>query len=571
MKGLGVSPGIGIGKAFIIESKTINIEKVYISDTSSEVERLRSAINICKYEIDQLYLKTLHEIGEKEAMIFKSHEMMLEDESFILEIESKISNDNVNAEFALKETTTAYIELFENIKDDYLRERADDLKDIMNRVLRALLGIHPTDFSKMEKNSVIIAKELTPSDTAQLDRNKVAAMITEFGGNNSHAAIMARIMGIPTVLGIKGILNEVKSNDLIICDGKTGIIIINPDSDDKKYYKQKKEDEDLFKNELKKLVGLPTVTKDGCKIELSSNIGTPEDMSLVLENDSEGIGLFRSEFIFMNRETEPTEDEQVEQYKGILKQMGNKPVIIRTLDIGGDKEVPYLDMPKEDNPFLGYRAIRLCLGNECLFKTQLRAILRSSVCGNVKIMFPMISTLKELRDAKKILEEAKQELRNENIEFKEDIELGIMIEIPSAAIISDLLAKEVDFFSIGTNDLIQYTMAVDRMNSKLAHLYSQYHPAMLRLIKSIIRNGHDAGIWVGMCGEAAGDPILIPLLIGMGLDELSMNSSSILYARGVIRNLDKQELEQIAENALQLEAAIDVENYLSNLFVNKNN
>ena len=571
MKGLGVSPGIGIGKAFIIESKTINIEKIYISDTSSEVDRLRSAINICKYEIDQLYLKTFHEIGEKEAMIFKSHEMMLEDESFILEIESKISNDNVNAEFALKETTTAYIELFENIKDDYLRERADDLKDIMNRVLRVLLGIHPTDFSKMEKNSVIIAEELTPSDTAQLDRNKVAAMITEFGGNNSHAAIMARIMGIPTVLGIKGILNEVKSNDLIICDGKTGIIIINPDSNDKKYYKQKKEDEDLFKNELKKLVGLPTVTKDGYKIELSSNIGTPEDMSLVLENDSEGIGLFRSEFIFMNRETEPTEDEQVEQYKGILKQMGNKPVIIRTLDIGGDKEVPYLDMPKEDNPFLGYRAIRLCLGNECLFKKQLRAILRSSVCGNVKIMFPMISTLKELRDAKKILEEAKQELRNENIEFKEDIELGIMIEIPSAAIISDLLAKEVDFFSIGTNDLIQYTMAVDRMNSKLAHLYSQYHPAMLRLIKSIIKNGHDAGIWVGMCGEAAGDPILIPLLIGMGLDELSMNSSSILYARGVIRNLDKQELEQIAENALQLEAAIDVENYLSNLFVNKNN
>ncbi|MDF2676798.1 MAG: ptsP [Bacillota bacterium] len=571
MKGLGVSPGIGIGKAFIIESETINIEKIYISDTSSEVERLRSAINICKYEIDKLYLKTLHEIGEKEAMIFKSHEMMLEDESFILEIESKILNDNVNAEYALKETTTAYIELFENIKDDYLRERADDLKDIMNRVLRELLGIHPTDFSKMEINSVIIAKELTPSDTAQLDRNKVVAMITEFGGNNSHAAIMARIMGIPTVLGIKGILNEIKSNDLIICDGKTGIIIINPGNDDKKYYKQKKEEEDLFKNELKKLIGLPTVTKDGYKIELSSNIGTPEDMSLVLENDSEGIGLFRSEFIFMNRESEPTEDEQLEQYKGILKQMSNKPVIIRTLDIGGDKEVPYLDMPKEDNPFLGYRAIRLCLGNECLFKTQLRAILRSSVYGNVKIMFPMISTLKELRDAKKILEEAKQELRNENIEFKEDIELGIMIEIPSAAIISDLLAKEVDFFSIGTNDLIQYTMAVDRMNSKLAHLYSQYHPAMLRLIKSIIKNGHDAGIWVGMCGEAAGDPILIPLLIGMGLDELSMNSSSILYARGVIRNLDKQELEQIAENALQLEAAIDVENYLSNLFVNKNN
>jgi len=569
MKGLGVSPGIGIGRAFIIENKSLSVEKYYVNDTSAEIDRLKNAIDICKNEINELYQKTLNDIGEKEAMIFKSHEMMLEDDTFIFEIESKILNDKLNAEYALKDTTTAYIELFENIKDEYLRERADDLKDIMHRALRTLLGVKDVDFSEMKPDSVVIAKELTPSDTAQLDRSKVAAMITEIGGSNSHAAIMARIMGIPTVLGINGLMDQVKSDDFIICDGKTGIVIVNPDNKEKKYYKQKKEDENLYKNELKKLIGHPTVTRDGCKIELASNIGTPEDMALVLENDSEGIGLFRSEFIFMNRECEPTEDEQTEQYINILNQMGNKPVIIRTLDIGGDKEVPYLDLPKEDNPFLGYRAIRLCLGNEKLFKTQLRAILRSSVYGNVKIMFPMISTMKELRDAKKILEEAKKELRQENIEYKEDIEIGIMIEIPSAAIISDLLAKEVDFFSIGTNDLIQYTLAVDRMNSKLSHLYSQYHPAMLRLIKSIIKNGHDAGIWVGMCGEAAGDPILIPVFIGMGLDELSMNSSSILYARSIIRNLDKQEMEQIAANTLHMEAAIDVENYLSNMFINK--
>lgn len=571
MKGLGVSQGIVIGKAFIIEKRAVNINMVQVNDAANEVNRLRAAIDICMQQIEEMYLKTLKDVGEKEAMIFKSHEMMLEDDAFISEVEMKINTDKVNAEYALNETANLYIKMFENIEDEYLRERADDIKDVIDRILRTLLGINTKDFSNMEEDSIIVAKDLTPSDTAQFDRTKVSAMITEMGGKTSHAAIMARIMGIPTVVGIEGIADKVKNDDIVICDGKTGKVIINPSEKQKKYYLHKKDKEIEISKQLKKQIGLSTITRDGFKVELSSNISTPFDVMSALDNDAEGIGLFRSEFIFMNRDCQPTEEEQFDEYKEVLVKMGNKPVIIRTLDIGGDKELSYLEIPKEMNPFLGYRAIRFCLVNTDMFKTQLKAILRASIYGNVKIMFPMISTMKELKDAKKIYEEAKEELRQQGIAFKDDIEIGIMIEIPSAAIISDLLAKEVDFFSIGTNDLIQYTMAVDRMNSNLAHLYSQYHPALLRLIKSIIKNAHDAGIWVGMCGEAAGDPKLIPVLVGMGLDEFSMNAPAILRARYIIRELNKKEMEQIAENTLNLETAMEVESYLSNIFADTEN
>jgi len=566
MKGLGVSQGIGIGKAFIIERRAVNIEMIHINDTVNEENRFKNAINICKEQIEEFYQKTLKDIGEKEAMIFKSHEMMLEDDTFISEVVMKINTEKVNAEYALNETANVYIKMFDNIQDEYLKGRADDVKDVIQRILRILLGINTTDLTKMGKNSIIVAKDLTPSDTAQLDKSKVSAMITEMGGKTSHAAIMARIMGIPTVVGIDGVTGKVKINDIILCDGKSGRVIINPNEKQKKYYLLKKENEMRINNQLKNQIGLPTITKDGFRVELSSNISTPNDVSSAKENDAEGIGLFRSEFIFMNRNCQPTEDEQYDEYKEVLVKMGNKPVIIRTMDIGGDKEVSYMGIPKEMNPFLGYRAIRVCLVDTDMFKTQLKAILRASVYGNVKIMFPMISTLKELRDAKKVYEEVKQELRQKGIDFKEDIQIGIMIEIPSAAIISDLLAKEVDFFSIGTNDLIQYTMAVDRMNSKLSHLYSQYHPALLRLIKSIIKNGHEAGIWVGMCGEAAGDPKLIPVLVGMGLDEFSMNAPSILKSRYIIRNLNKKDMEQVSENTLNLGTAMEVENYLNEVF-----
>jgi len=570
MKGLGVSPGIGIGKAFIIEKKPMDINKIYVDDIQNEINRLRNAMEDGKNQLNELYLKTLNDIGEKEAQIFKSHEMMLEDDTFISEVENKIKSEAVNAEYAFNEVSNYYIRLFENIEDDYLRERSEDIKDVMSRVLKSLLGIKDTDYSKIHNNAVIVAKDLTPSDTAQFEKGKIEAMITEIGGKTSHAAIIARIMGIPTVIGIDNIIDKIKDDDIVICDGKTGKVIVNPNEKQLFYYQQKKDKLEKLNIELKKQIGLPSITKDNFKVSLAANIGTPHDVDSVLENDAEGIGLFRSEFIFMNRSCQPTEDEQFEEYKEVLQRMGDKPVIIRTLDIGGDKNVPYFDIPKEMNPFLGYRAIRLCLGNIDVFRTQLRAILRASVYGNVKIMFPMISTMKELRDAKKIFEKSKEDLKNEGIPFKDDIEIGIMIEIPSAAIISDLLAKEVDFFSIGTNDLIQYTLAVDRMNSKLSHLYSQYHPALLRLIKGIIDNAHNAGIWVGMCGEAAGDPKLIPIFLGMGLDEFSMNSPSILSSRYIIRNLYKNEMEQIANKTLNMETAVEVEDYLSCLFAEDN-
>lgn len=569
MKGLGVSPGIGIGKAFVIEKKSMDIKKVYVNDAEKEIERLKNAIEQGKHQLNELYLKTLNEVGEKEAQIFKSHEMMLEDETFISEVEAKIKSEKINAEYSLNEVALFYIKMFEKIEDEYLRERSEDIKDVMNRVAKILLGVKTTDYSKIENDSIIVAKDLTPSDTAQLEKGKVAAMITEMGGKTSHAAIIARIMGIPTVVGLDNITEKIKDNDVVICDGKIGKVIINPNEKQLFYYSQKKAKLEEINNELKKQIGLPTISKDGYKVELSANIGTPHDVDMVLENDAEGIGLFRSEFIFMNRECQPSEEEQFEEYKEVLEKMGDKPVIIRTLDIGGDKNVPYFDIPAEMNPFLGYRAIRLCLGNVDVFRTQLKAILRASIYGNVKIMFPMISTMKELRDAKKILEKSKQELAKEGIPFNENIEVGIMIEIPSAAIISDLLAREVDFFSIGTNDLIQYTLAVDRMNSRLSHLYSQYHPAMLRLIKGIIDNAHKAGIWVGMCGEAAGDPKLIPIFLGMGLDEFSMNSPSILSSRYIIRNLNKSEMEKIAEGTLNMETAVEVEEYLSCLFADE--
>ena len=565
-----MSPGIGIGKAVVIDKASINITKNYIKDAGNELDRLMNAIETAKEQLNELYVSTIDELGEKEAQIFKSHEMMLEDDTFISDVENRIKQEGVNAEYALNETSNVYIKMFQSIEDEYLRERAEDIKDVMNRVIRILMGISSVDFSNLKENSIIVAKDLTPSDTAQIDRTKVAAMITEIGGKTSHAAIIARIMGIPTVVGLNNITDKIKNGDTVICDGKTGKVLVNPNAKQLFYFTKKKNIEDEIRNELKNQIGLPSVTKDGFKISLTANIGVPNDVDMALENDAEGIGLFRSEFIFMNREHQPTEDEQFEQYKEVLVKMGDKPVIIRTLDIGGDKNVPYIDIPKEMNPFLGYRAIRLCLGNVEVFRTQLRAILRASVYGNVKIMIPMISTMKELKDSKKILQQAKDELTKEGIKFKKDIEIGIMIEIPSAAIISDLLAREVDFFSIGTNDLIQYTMAVDRMNSKLSYLYSQYHPALLRLIKGIIDNAHEAGIWVGMCGEAAGDPKLIPVFVGMGLDEFSMNSPSILRARYIVRNLNKADMELIAKSTLNMENALEVEEYLSCVFADEN-
>lgn len=570
MRGLAISPGIGIGKAFVIEKKEINVSHVKIENAQDEINRLRDALRVSKTQIETLYKSALESIGEKEAEIFKSHEMMLEDFEFISDIEKKINCENVNAEYALCETAKKYIDLFTNIEDDYFKERAEDIKDVIDRILKNILGLNNLDFSNIDKNTIIIAKELTASDTANLNKDIVSAMIVENGGKTSHAAIIARIMGIPAVFGLNNLIDSIKNGDDIICDGNTGEVIISPDEDQLNHYKKYKENEERLYEELKKHRGFEAITKDGTKISVCANIGTSKDIFNVIDNDADGIGLLRSEFIFFNTEKEPTEQFQFEEYKKIALKMKDKPIIIRTLDIGGDKNISYLNIEKEMNPFLGYRAIRFCLGNKKLFKTQLRAILRASAFGNIKIMFPMISTIQEIRQCKEILQEVKDSLRIEKIAFDDDLEIGIMMEVPSAVMISDLLAKEVDFFSIGTNDLVQYTMAADRLNSKMSYLYSEYHPSILRMINLIIKNAHNEGIWVGMCGEAAGDFRLIPVFLGMGLDEISMSPGCILRSKYIIRNLKKQDMLKIATKVLTLETSYEVEKFLNaiNMFSN---
>ncbi len=562
MKGIGTSPGIALGNVLVYKEPKIVIEKKQVSNTDEEIKRLDKAIEIAIKQIEQIYEKTLKNVGPKEAEIFNAHRMMIEDPEFIGDVKETIKSQKVNAEWAVKTTIDRYIEMFENIEDEYIRERALDLKDVSNRLLKILLDIETMDLSTLEDECIIIAEDLTPSDTAQMNKEMVLGFITELGGKTSHTSIMARTLEIPAVSGVKDITNKTKNGDFAIIDGKEGLIILNPSKEEIDNYKEKKERYEQFKLKLNEIKGKESISKDGIKVEIAANIGTPKDVDKVIENDAEGIGLYRTEFLYMDSDKLPTEEEQFEAYKIVAERMEGKPVVIRTLDVGGDKDIPYLDLPEEMNPFLGYRAIRLCLDRKDIFKTQLRALLRASAFGNVKIMFPMISSIEEIREAKKVLEEAKEELRKENISFNEDIEVGIMVEIPAAAIHSDIFAKEVDFFSIGTNDLIQYTLAVDRGNQDISYLYNQYHPAVLKLINMTIKNGHKEGIWVGMCGEAAGDEKLIPILLGMGLDEFSMSSSSILKARWIINNTSKEEIESMLDEILSLPTAKDVEKFI---------
>ena len=562
MKGIGTSPGIALGNVLVYKEPKIVIEKKQVSNTDEEIKRLDRAVEIAIKQIEQIYEKTLKNVGEKEAEIFNAHRMMIEDPEFIGDVKETIKSQKVNSEWAVKTTADRYIEMFENIEDEYIRERALDLKDVSNRLLKILLDIETMDLSTLEDECIIIAEDLTPSDTAQMNKEMVLGFITELGGKTSHTSIMARTLEIPAVSGVKDITNKTKNGDFAIIDGKEGLIILNPSKEEIDNYKEKKERYEQFKLKLNEIKGKESISKDGIKVEIAANIGTPKDVDKVIENDAEGIGLYRTEFLYMDSDKLPTEEEQFEAYKIVAERMEGKPVVIRTLDVGGDKDIPYLDLPEEMNPFLGYRAIRLCLDRKDIFKTQLRALLRASAFGNVKIMFPMISSIEEIREAKKVLEEAKEELRKENISFNEDIEVGIMVEIPAAAIHSDIFAKEVDFFSIGTNDLIQYTLAVDRGNQDISYLYNQYHPAVLKLINMTIKNGHKEGIWVGMCGEAAGDEKLIPILLGMGLDEFSMSSSSILKARWIINNTSKEKIESMLDEILSLPTAKDVEKFI---------
>ena len=558
LKGKGVSTGIGFGKIVILKNEEKVIEKRTVENPEVEMQKFKQAFNQVIKETEEMVSK----LSGTELDIMQAYLMIMQDPSLISETENAITNLNYSAEYAVEVGFNSVIQIFENMDDEYMAARSRDIADIKNRVLSKLFNEETINISKLEENTIIVAKELTTSDTAKLDFKNVSGIITELGGTNSHTSIMARTHAIPAITKVEEATKIFRNGDYVAIDGLSGEIYLNPSEEEKQKLFKLKEEIQKENQELEKFKGLETKTKDGYKVELVANIGTPADVEIVLKNTAEGVGLLRSEFLYMDSENMPTEEEQYNAYKEVAEKMQGKSVIIRTLDVGGDKELKYLKLEKEANPFLGYRAIRLCLDNLNIFKTQLRAILRASHYGNLSIMFPMISSIEELREAKKILEECKTELDNENIPYKKDIKTGIMIEIPSAALISYGLARECDFFSIGTNDLIQYTVAVERGNEKIAKLYTKFHPGVIKLVKEAINGAHDGGIFCGMCGEAAGDELYIPLLIGLGLDEFSMNSNSILKARKIISNLEKTECEKLAERILMLSSAEEVEKEL---------
>jgi phosphotransferase system enzyme I (PtsI) len=558
IRGISASAGIAIAKALRLVHGDWNIEKRTIQDEESEIDKFESALEKSRSELHRLIEQTRERLGDEKAEIFEAHLLVLDDPAFIDQVKEKITSERVNAEFALQETTIHLVEMFENLKSPYLRERAADMRDVGKRVLSHLLQQKMVDLADLSEEVVLIADDLSPSDTALLDKTYVKGFVTNKGGRTTHSAIMARSLEIPAVVGTKNALEQVNDGDLVIVDGIDGEVIVNPESSLVEHYQAKRIRYEKQKEEWNKLRDLPTATLDGHQVELAANIGSPNDVADVLANGSEAVGLYRTEFLFMGRGTWPSEDEQFEAYKSVLERMNGKPVVVRTLDIGGDKELSYLDVPKEANPFLGFRAIRLCLEKQDLFRTQLRALLRASVYGNLRIMFPMIATLEELMSVKAIYREEKRKLVSKGVAVSDNIQLGIMIEIPSAAILADAFAKEVDFFSIGTNDLIQYTMAADRMNEKVSYLYQPLNPAILRLIKHVIEAAHREGRWVGMCGEMAGDPRAIPLLLGMGLDEFSMSATSILPSRSLIGRLLHHDMRKLAAQALEMRSAEEV-------------
>ncbi|MBR0589760.1 MULTISPECIES: phosphoenolpyruvate--protein phosphotransferase [Bacillus] len=566
LKGIGASAGVAIAKAYRLEEPDLTVHQKDINDPETEVKRFEEAIHVSKQELEAIKEHALKELGQDKADIFSAHLLVLSDPELLNPVKDKINSDKVNAEFALKETATMFVTMFEAMDNEYMKERAADIRDVTKRVIGHLLGVDIPNPSMISEEVVIIAEDLTPSDTAQLNRQFVKGFATDIGGRTSHSAIMARSMEIPAVVGTKEATKTVKNGDLIIVDGISGDVIIQPSEDEVKAYQKKHEDYLAKKAEWAKLVDQPTVTKDGVHVELAANIGTPEDVKGVLENGGEAVGLYRTEFLYMGRDQLPTEEEQFDAYKTVLEKMEGKAVVVRTLDIGGDKELPYLQLPKEMNPFLGFRAIRLCLEEQEIFRTQLRALLRASTYGNLKIMFPMIATLSEFREAKAILLEEKEALVAAGTDVSDSIEIGIMVEIPSTAVIADQFAKEVDFFSIGTNDLIQYTMAADRMNERVSYLYQPYNPAILRLITLVIEAAHKEGKWVGMCGEMAGDEIAIPLLLGLGLDEFSMSATSILPARTQLSKLSKEEAASFKEHILSLSTTEEVVDFVKKTF-----
>jgi len=558
LTGIAASDGIAIAKAYRFVQPDLTFAKTTVHDIEAEQKRLAAALAKAEQELIVIRQQTLEKFSAEEAAIFEAHLLVVHDPELIGPINQKIADEAVNAEYALHEVTSMFVALFEGMDDEYMSARASDIKDVTNRILAHLLGVHIPNPSNINEQVIIVANDLTPSETAQLDRNYVLGFITDIGGRTSHSAIMARSLEIPAVVGAGVATTTIQGGDTIIVDGLTGQVLVNPSADVIADYQEKAQKYRVQQAEWSTLVNEQTVSKDGVHVELAANIGSPNDLDGVLRHGAEGIGLYRTEFLYMGRENLPSEEEQFTAYKTVLEGMKGKPVVIRTLDIGGDKHLPYLPLQEEMNPFLGHRAIRLCLDQQELFRTQLRALLRASVYGNLKIMFPMIATIQEFRAAKAILLEEKEKLIAGGIAVGSSIEVGMMVEIPSTAVMADIFAKEVDFFSIGTNDLIQYTMAADRMNEKVSYLYQPYNPAILRLIQMVIKAAHQEQKWVGMCGEMAGDEHAVPLLLGLGLDEFSMSATSILKTRALLKQLSVPEMQTLATEALQLATAEEV-------------
>ena len=551
LKGIAASDGIAIAKVYTLTEPDLSFTKISVEDTDNEISRLEEALVVSTKEIELIKETALKNLGEEEAQVFEAHLMVLSDPELVGQVKDAITSQKVNAEHALKEVSDMFISIFAGMEDNpYMQERAADIRDVSKRILANLLGVKIPSPATIKDEVVVVAGDLTPSDTAQLNRQYVKAFVTDIGGRTSHSAIMARSLEIPAIVGTKEITSLAKDGDLIIIDGLSGDVFLNPSEDVVAEYRAKAEAFAAQQAEWEKLKDADTFTKDGHQVELAANIGTPKDLEGVIHNGAEGVGLYRTEFLYMDSHDMPTEEDQFEAYKAVLEGMNGKPVVVRTMDIGGDKELPYLPLPHEMNPFLGYRAIRISLNEPEMFRTQLRALLRASVYGKLRIMFPMIATLNDFRGAKVLLLEEKAKLVAEGVAVSDDIQVGIMIEIPAAAVLAHQFAKEVDFFSIGTNDLIQYTMAADRMNERVSYLYQPYNPSILTLIKHVIDSAHKEGKWAGMCGEMAGDQTAVPLLVGLGLDEFSMSASSVLKTRSLISKLTLEDMKALADKAI---------------------
>ena len=558
-KGIAGSEGIGIGKVVLIEEHDLTVEKKSVTDTDAELKRLQDAIEKFVSITNEMADKMAKTVGEQDADILRGHIQMLQDPMIEEQISALMISEKISAEMALEQVLDQTAEMFATVPDELIQQRATDLMDIKSRMLKILMGIEEVDISQVPANTVLVARDLTPSMTAGINPANIAGILTEVGGRTSHSAILARAMEIPAVLSIEGICGIVKNGDTVVLDGSKGEAIVNPDEATVKEFEKKFADYAAEKELLKAYKGKPSQTKDGVKVELVSNIGKPEDADKVVECDGEGIGLFRTEFLFMDRDSVPTEEEQFEAYKKVAETLDGKPVIIRTLDIGGDKALPYLGLPTEENPFLGFRAVRFCLQRkEDIYKPQLRALLRASAFGKVRIMVPLVTCVDELRAVKAIIEELKQELDAEGIAYDKDIQVGVMMETAAASLIADILAKEADFFSIGTNDLTGYTMAADRGNPDVAYLYSAYNPAVLRSIRNIISAANKEDIMAGMCGEAASDPLLVPVLLGFGLNEFSVSATAILATRKVMSLWTMDECKALVDEVMQLETEAEV-------------